>query len=164
MSVAAHLVAALTQAGRTVAVAESLTGGSVVEALVAVPGASACVRGGVVAYATDLKASLLGVPGGLLAAGGPVQEEVALAMAAGARSRLGADYGLATTGVAGPDPQDGHLPGEWYVAVVGPSGHAVVRHAAGPHPGDRVTVRALARQAVLDLALRQVGEDLAAGL
>ena len=82
---AARVVAGLTAAGRTVAVAESLTGGAVVEALVAVPGASACVRGGVVAYATDLKASLLGVPTALLDAVGPVDPEVALAMARGVR-------------------------------------------------------------------------------
>lgn len=163
MSVAGHLVALLADAGRTVAVAESLTGGGVLDALVAVPGASACLRGGVVAYATDLKASLLGVPADLLAAGGPVQAEVARAMARGVRDRLGADYGLATTGVAGPDPQDGRPPGEWYVAVAGPRGVVVLPHPAGP-TAERSTIRAEARQAVLDLALRQVGDDVAGRL
>ena len=110
-------VAALTAAGLTVAVAESLTGGSVVEALVRVPGASACVRGGVVAYATDLKATLLGVPADLLAERGPVDPDVAAAMADGVRRRLGADLGVATTGVAGPEPQGGRPVGTFYVAV-----------------------------------------------
>lgn len=164
MSVAARLVARLTSAGRTVAVAESLTGGGVLDALVGVPGASACVRGGVVAYATDLKAALLGVPAELLAAGGPVQPEVALAMARGVRERLDADYGLATTGVAGPDPQDGHPPGEWYVAVAGPTGEDVLPHTSGAGAVDRATVRGEARDAVLALALGRVGDDLARAL
>ena len=66
------------------------------------------VRGGVVAYATELKAQLLGVDAELLAASGPIHPDVAKQMAAGVRERLGADLGIATTGVAGPDPQDGH--------------------------------------------------------
>lgn len=146
---AARVVAGLTAAGRTVAVAESLTGGAVVEALVAVPGASACVRGGVVAYATDLKASLLGVPTALLDAVGPVDPEVALAMARGVRTGLGADVGAATTGVAGPDPQGGHAPGTFHVAVVSPEAE-VVRSAAVGALG-RAEVRAAARDALLAL-------------
>lgn len=114
---AAQVVRVLTQQGRTVAVAESLTGGLVVASLVAVPGASKAVRGGVVAYMTDLKASLLDVDPDLLAREGAVSEDVAAAMAAGAAGRLGADVGVATTGVAGPDPQDGRPVGEVWVAV-----------------------------------------------
>jgi nicotinamide-nucleotide amidase len=116
------LVARLTRAGSTVAVAESLTGGLLCARLVDVPGASAVVRGGVVAYATELKAVLLGVDAGLLAERGPVDPDVALAMAAGVRARLAADWGVATTGVAGPEPQDGVPPGTVYVAVCGPGG------------------------------------------
>jgi len=114
---AAQAVRLLAQHGRTVAVAESLTGGLVVAALVGVPGASKVVRGGVVAYMTDLKASLLGVDPDLLARVGAVDGDVALAMARGVAVLLGADYGLATTGVAGPDTQDGHPVGEIWTAV-----------------------------------------------
>jgi nicotinamide-nucleotide amidase len=129
---AREIVRLLTEAGLTVAVAESLTGGLVVASLVAVPGASRCVRGGVVAYATDLKANLLDVPASLLQEHGAVHPDVARAMASGVRQRLRADYGLATTGVAGPDPQDGWAPGTFHVAVEGPGGGQVVS-VAGDH-------------------------------
>lgn len=112
--------------GWTIGVAESLTGGGVTSALVAVPGASATLRGGIVAYATDLKSRLLGVDHDLLAAHGAVNPDVASQMAAGVREATGADVGLATTGVAGPDPQDGNAPGLVYVAVSAP-GRAQVR-------------------------------------
>ena len=132
-AVARYLVPRLAGLGRTVAVAESLTGGLVVAALVSVPGASAVVRGGVVAYMSDLKASLLGVDPDLLAREGAVHPEVAAAMARGVRERLGADYGVATTGVAGPDPQDGHPVGEVHVAVVGPDGESGTTTILGTH-------------------------------
>lgn len=148
---AERIVAALTTAGRTLALAESLTGGGVIEALVSVPGASVCVRGAVVAYATDLKRTLLDVPAPLLAQHGPVHPEVALAMARGARVRLGADVGAATTGVAGPDPQGGRPPGTFHVAVVTADGEWVRSAAVGDlgRPG----VRTAARDAALDLIL-----------
>ena len=73
-------------------------------------------------YATDLKAGLLGVDAALLAERGPVSPDVAAALAAGVRDRLGATYGLGITGVAGPDPQDGRPPGTVYVALAGPGG------------------------------------------
>jgi len=119
---AVRVVSELTRRGMTIAVAESLTGGLVVAELVSVPGASAVVRGGVVAYATELKSSLLGVDAELLAQNGPIDPEVARQMAEGVRWRLGqdglpADIGLATTGVAGPDQQDGHPVGEVWLAV-----------------------------------------------
>ncbi len=117
MTIAAGLVAALTARSLTIATAESLTGGLVCAALTEVPGASAVVRGGVVAYATDLKAVVLGVDPDLLAAGGAVQEEVARQMALGVCRLLGAAVGVATTGVAGPDPQDGRPVGTVFVAV-----------------------------------------------
>lgn len=147
--VAERLLAGLALRGWTVAVAESLTGGLVVAELVAVPGASQVVRGGVVAYATDLKASLLGVDRRLLEVRGAVDPDVAYAMAEGVRACMGADVGLATTGVAGPDPQDGQSPGTVFVSVVGPAG-AHVR--ALVLPGDRTRVREGARDAVLALA------------
>jgi len=119
---ATRLIAELTRLGMTIAVAESLTGGLVVAELVSVPGASAVVRGGVVAYATELKSTLLGVDAELLAARSPVDPEVARQMAEGVRRRLGsdgrpADIGLATTGVAGPEGQDGHPVGEVWLGL-----------------------------------------------
>lgn len=151
---AAAVVRAAVQGGVTVAVAESLTGGAVTDALVGVPGASACLRGGVVAYATDVKRDVLGVDAGLLGRHGAVHPDVAAAMAAGVRRLLRADFGVATTGVAGPDPQDGRPPGTVHVAVSGPDG-TVVR-SAGPSPttGDRADVRRSARDAALDLLLQ----------
>jgi nicotinamide-nucleotide amidase len=114
---AAELVGLLAERHQTLATAESLTGGLLGAAITAVPGASAVYRGGVIAYATELKAGLLGVPADLLAAHGPVHPGVAAAMAAGARDRLGATWGLATTGVAGPDPADGFPPGTVHIAA-----------------------------------------------
>jgi nicotinamide-nucleotide amidase len=147
---ARDVLAAAAGRGWTIGVAESLTGGAVAAGIVAVPGASQVLRGAVVAYATDLKATLLGVDPGLLAARGAVDADVALAMAAGARAAVGADVGLATTGVAGPDPQDGVSPGVVFVAVETPEGGAVRRIEV---PGDRAAVRSGAVDAVLGLAL-----------
>src|SRR5215470_10980125 len=101
------VVSALVVRAQTLAVAESLTGGLLAATLVDVPGASKVFRGGLVVYATDLKASLAGVPADLLAERGPVDPDVAVALAAGARERCGATWGLGTTGVAGPEPQEG---------------------------------------------------------
>jgi nicotinamide-nucleotide amidase len=114
---AARIVRVLTERGQTVAVAESLTGGLLGAAITDIPGASVVFRGGIIAYATELKTALLGVPADLLAAHGPVHPDVAAAMAAGARERLGATFGMATTGVAGPDPADGKPPGTVHIAV-----------------------------------------------
>lgn len=138
----------LAATGATVAAAESLTGGLLGAALTATPGASATFRGAVVAYATDLKESLLGVPGPLLDAEGPVSPEVAAAMAAGARDRLGATYGVALTGVAGPEPQGGKAPGTVFVAVAGPDTGEVREVGA---TGDREEIRRAAVLAALEL-------------
>lgn len=119
-STAADVVRLLRVRGETIAVAESLTGGLVAAALTAVPGASQVFRGSVTAYATDLKHRVLGVDAGLLAARGAVDAQVAGQMAAGVRGVLGADWGVATTGVAGPEPQDGQPVGTVFVAVAGP--------------------------------------------
>lgn len=154
---AADLVRLLTARGETLAVAESLTGGAVLDAVVGVPGASACLRGGVVAYARDVKASVLGVPVELLERCGAVHPDVAEAMAAGARRVLGADHGLATTGVAGPEPQDGVAPGTAYVALRTPLGHWVERVDCPPGT-DRAGVRAAAVEAALCLAVRRTGD------
>ncbi|MCZ9341180.1 nicotinamide-nucleotide amidohydrolase family protein, partial [Streptomyces sp. TRM76130] len=121
-SEAADVVRLLKVSGATVAVAESLTGGLVAAQLTSVPGASQVFRGSVTAYATDLKHDLLGVDAAVLAARGAVDPQVAVEMAAGVRKALGADWGVATTGVAGPDPQDGQAVGTVFVAVHGPRG------------------------------------------
>lgn len=110
------VVAALIERGLTIAVAESLTGGMLVADLIGVAGASSTVLGGIVAYDTRLKHSLLGVDAELLAERGAVDSAVAEQMAdrvrrACAADGRAADVGLSTTGVAGPDPQDGHAVG-----------------------------------------------------
>lgn len=122
MTTASELIAELRSAGLTVAVAESLTGGLVVAELVSVPGASAVVAGGIVAYQTPVKHSLLGVDLDLLEREGAVHPDVAAQMAHGVRERLtvdgrSADVGISTTGVAGPDPQDGKAVGTVYIGV-----------------------------------------------
>lgn len=113
-------LALLTERGETLAVAESLTGGLIAAELTAVPGASRAFLGSVTAYATRLKRDVLGVDGALLEERGAVDPEVARQMAQGVRTALGADWGVATTGVAGPEPQDGQPVGTVYVAVAGP--------------------------------------------
>ena len=152
--VAAGVVALLAAQGRTLAVAESLTGGALASRIVSVPGASAVLRGAVVAYATDLKASLLGVDAALLAARGAVDAEVASGMADGVRVRLGADVGVSTTGVAGPTAQDGKAPGTVFVAVSTESGTHV---RAVQVSGDRAAVRRGAVDLALDLLAGEAG-------
>lgn len=144
----ADLVARLRQLGHTVATAESLTAGLVAAELTSVPGSSAVVRGGLIVYATELKAKLAGVDAGLLAEHGAVHPDVAAQLARGARDRCEATWGLGLTGVAGPDPQDGVPPGTVYVAVAGPAGVEVRRLSLA---GDRQQVRADSVTAVLDL-------------
>src|SRR4029453_9745361 len=137
---ATQVLARLRERGETLAGAEALTGGLLAAPIVDVPGASRVFRGGLVVYATDLKGSLAGVPAELLAARGPVDPDVALALARGARERCRADWGLATTGVAGPDPQDGHPVGEVYVGIAHPAS-GLLRVDALALTGDRATIR-----------------------
>lgn len=121
-ALAREVVAELIRRRLTIAVAESLTGGLLVAELIGVPGASRVVRGGVVAYDTALKHTLLGVDAALLAEHGAVHPDVAAQMALGVRDRLAvagvpASIGLSTTGVAGPDPQDGQPVGTVFVGL-----------------------------------------------
>jgi nicotinamide-nucleotide amidase len=116
------LVRRLAAEGATVATAESVTGGRLVAALTSVAGSSAVVRGAVVAYASDVKASMLGVDLALLAQDGPVCADVAEQMARGVRARMGATYGVSTTGEAGPDSASGRPVGTVFIAVDGPRG------------------------------------------
>jgi nicotinamide-nucleotide amidase len=140
----------------TVSTAESLTGGLVAATLVSVPGASDVVRGGVVVYATELKAELLGVPADLLERDGAVAPTTARAMAEGVRARCRADFGVATTGVAGPDPQEGHQVGTMYLAVASRSGTRVGSFEPSGQRRDRQTVRRQAVVRALDLLRRAV--------
>jgi len=159
---AERVVAELALRGERVALSESLTGGLLTSALVDVPGASAVVSGGVVAYATDLKATLLDVDPVLLAERGAVDAEVALQMARGVRVRLAidgrtADHGLATTGVAGPEPQDGHPAGTVWIASSSDAGDEVRSLVV---VGDRAAVREATVDAALELLGRGLGLDL----
>ncbi|MFL0712969.1 MAG: CinA family protein [Microcella pacifica] len=156
---AAEVLAALARRGETLAFAESLTGGMLCDAFVSVPGASAVVRGAVVAYATPLKASLLGVPQALLARHGAVHPEVASRMAEGARTAASvggerADVGIATTGVAGPNAQGAASVGLVYVAVADARGTSVREHRFA---GDRAAIRAQAVDAAIELLAESVG-------
>ena len=153
---AERALARLQAAGHTLAVAESLTGGLLAAAITDIPGSSASFRGGVVSYATELKASLLGVDAEMLARHGAVYPPVAAAMAAGVRARLGASHGLATTGVAGPDPADGQPVGTVHIAV-SDAGATVVRTLV--LAGDRQGIRTLTVEAVLSLLLSKLEEE-----
>jgi nicotinamide-nucleotide amidase len=155
---AATAVRALLDRRQTLAVAESLTGGLVAATLVEIAGVSAVFRGGLVVYATDLKHSLAGVPEELLAEVGPVDPDVAAALADGARQRCGADWGLATTGVAGPEPQDGKPVGLVYVAAAGQE-HSTVRRL--DLTGTRAEIRVASVTAVLRLLVEEMHESTA---
>ncbi|HEY9243669.1 MAG TPA: CinA family protein [Streptosporangiaceae bacterium] len=136
---AQQVVAGLSARQQHVAVAESLTGGLLAAALASVPGASVVFRGGIVAYATDLKASLLGVDQAVLDRCGAVSGETAQAMADGVRARLGATFGVATTGVAGPDPAEGKPVGTVYIAATGGDSGPGTRQTG--HRDDRIIRR-----------------------
>lgn len=130
--------ALLRSRGATCATAESLTGGRLAAALTEVPGSSETYLGGVVTYATGLKRELLGVPPVLIERHGVVSAECARAMARGVRRVTGATYGVSTTGVAGPDRQEGKPVGTVFVGICGPDGDTAVAMELG---GDRTTVQ-----------------------
>lgn len=143
----AEVIGLLVRRGQTVATAESLTAGLVAAALTTVSGSSAAVRGGLVVYATDLKAGLAGVSRALLAEHGAVHPDVAAALAEGAARTCRADWGLGLTGVAGPTQQDGVAPGRVHIAVAGPdrtTGYTL------DLSGDRHAVRAGSVAAAID--------------
>ncbi len=132
-------VTALQEAGATLASAESCTGGQIAQRITAIPGASRVYRGGVVSYWSELKAAVLGVPQELLDTYGAVSEQVACAMAQGARQISGATYGIATTGVAGPDKDErGNDVGVVYVALDGPNGTQCRKLELGKRPRGRI--------------------------
>lgn len=158
---AAALIRTLTDRDLTIATAESLTGGLLAAALVDVPGASVVFRGGIVVYATPVKSTLLGVDRDLLAERGPVDPEVARQMADGVRRACAVDgrptdLGIATTGVAGPDSQDGHPPGTVYIGVaMGDDVQSTTLELAG----DRAEIRSATVSAAIDAALARLKAD-----
>ncbi|ONH23665.1 CinA family protein [Pseudofrankia asymbiotica] len=141
----------LVDAGRTVAVAESLTGGLVSVVLTAAPGTNATFRGGLVVYATDLKHTAAGVPQADIERHGPVHPVVAERLAAGVRERLSADYGIGVTGVAGPGEQARHPVGEVFVSIGSEAGTSVTRHQ---FEGSRDDIRLAAAIAALSDLVR----------
>jgi len=150
---AAAVIATATKLGLTVGCAESLTGGLVAAEIVSIPGASAVFRGSIVAYDSMLKNDLLGVDASTLASTGAVRAEVASAMAEGALARLGVDVAVATTGVAGPDPDpvSGEAPGAVFIAVAGGGLGTLVREMS--LEGDRDEIRQRATRAALQALL-----------
>ncbi len=160
MTSSAELVELLVERNLRVAVAESLTGGLLMSELITAPGASRVILGGVVAYHTQLKLSLLGVDADVLNVHGAVHPDVAIQMAVRVRDLmpvdgLPAEVGIGTTGVAGPDPQDGHAPGTAYLAIaIG----ADVRVRELSLDGDRNAIR---RQ-VVERAMQELHDRLTA--
>jgi nicotinamide-nucleotide amidase len=146
---AERLVQRLRERSWCIATGESLTAGLVSSTIASVPGCSAVLRGGVVAYAPEVKTEVLNVPVEMLMQG-IVTEEVALALAQGARARLGATVGIGTTGAAGPDDHDGMPAGTACIAVCSPSGQ---RARTVRVTGDRSQVRHAVTQAAIEAAL-----------
>jgi nicotinamide-nucleotide amidase len=136
--------------GLTVATAESLTAGMVAAVLADTPGASGMLQGGVVSYQNSVKADVLGVPRDLLDAVGSVDGQIAAAMAAGARRICGADIGVSTTGVAGPEPHDGKEVGTVFVGLATADG---AKSYAYDFEGSRPEIRSLACAAALERLL-----------
>ncbi len=157
-TVAAQLVATLQVRGETVATAESLTGGLVAGALTAAPGASKVYVGGVVTYATHAKEELLGVPADVIAGPGVVSAPCAEAMAAGVRRLLGTTFGVSTTGVAGPEEQEGKPVGTVFVGLAGPGGVLAVQLDLDGDR-DRVGIREATVEAALALLLEHVPRE-----
>ncbi len=147
---ARKVLESLARRGETLATAESLTGGLLAARLTDVPGASRSFVGGVVSYATRVKMSALDVPVELVEEHGVISEECAVAMAQGVLARMGSTWGVATTGVAGPDPQEGFPVGTVWLAVAGP--HRVEARELALQ-GDRTAIR----HATCDAALSVLG-------
>ncbi|MGZ6260398.1 MAG: CinA family protein [Candidatus Limnocylindrales bacterium] len=160
MALAGRVQTACLARSLTVSTAESCTGGLIGHVLTQVPGSSGYFLGGVISYHDAVKASQLGVPPETLAHHGAVSAQVALAMAAGARERLGTDLAVAVTGVAGPTGGSAEKPvGLTYVAVADAAGSEVERHVWG---GDREANKVASVGAALELLLRRLDESRAA--
>lgn len=145
----------LTARDATVATAESLTCGLIAATLAQVPGASRVLRGGLAAYATDVKVGVLGVDQEIIDRYGVISAQCADAMAARARAVFRCDWAVASTGVAGPDSQEGHDVGTVYIAVAGPH---VVRTESLSLQGTREDIRVATVEAALLLLALMVAE------
>lgn len=156
-SVAGRVIADLGRSGHTIATAESLTGGRVCALLTTVPGSSSVVLGGVVSYSCELKVSVLGVSAAVLAEQGAVSADTALQMAQGVCRVTGASVGVATTGVAGPDPSEGKPVGTVFVAVA--VGESWGRVRALTLHGSREQIRTQSVDSALDLVLEALAES-----
>lgn len=152
-SLGARLHAELVLRGQTVSCAESITGGSLADALTATPGASESFVGGVVSYATEIKTGLLGVPEDVVTEFGVVSAPCAAAMAEGVRRLMGTDWAVSTTGVAGPDSQEDQPVGRVYVGVAGPGGTTTAELALS---GGRADIRAAAVRHAVEAVLGRV--------
>jgi nicotinamide-nucleotide amidase len=160
MSLPADVVTELVRRGLRIATAESLTAGLLAATIADVPGASATLQGGIVAYQNEVKERLLDVDPGRLASHGAVDATVATQMAEGARRALGADIGVATTGVAGPEPHQGQAVGTVYLGLAGLPGPA----AEELHlDGDRESIRRATVQAALRSVLGRLVRETEAG-
>lgn len=156
-ALASRLQAVALSRGVTVATAESCTGGLIGHSLTAIAGSSDYYLGGVVSYSNEVKIRLLGVPQSALERHGAVSAQVAVAMAQGARERIGCDFAVSVTGVAGPGGGTEAKPvGLAYVAAAGPAGHEVRRHLWS---GDRAANKERSAVAALELLLELVEED-----
>jgi len=143
----------LKESGKTLATAESCTGGLIAKRITDLPGSSAVFMGGVVSYTNEVKNKVLGVPQTLLDTCGAVSEEVARSMADNARDRLGAHFGVSTTGVAGPDKDDrGNDVGTVYIALAAPNGTFCRKMTFG-NPG-REAIRSLAADTAFTMLCR----------
>ena len=154
---AQRVVKTFTARDLSLATAESLTGGLLGATITAVPGASKLYLGGITAYATSMKTALLGIDKAQLALHTAVSAETVVSMAHGVSELTGADWVIAVTGVAGPDPQDGHAPGEVWVCVLGPHIGSMPRSLQSEQyffEGDRDAVRAATVEAGLAMLMR----------
>lgn len=162
LDLARSVVLAASASGRTLATAESLTGGLLGATITTVPGASVVYRGGIITYATDVKETLGGVAAQVLERDGAVAATTARDLAESAVRRCSSDIGLALTGVAGPATQEGQAPGTVWLgwALAGGASGAELLHLPGPRP----QIRAAAVRAALDLALSLLEGDVPASL
>ncbi len=153
------IIGELARRGETLAVAESVTGGAIADAIVAVPGASRVFLAGIVAYANEVKQSALGVPAATLAAHGAVSEATAIAMAEGAKRAFGTDFALATTGIAGPGGGSEEKPvGLVWFALAGPDGTTETHRLT--FPGERSDIRDRATMTAQSILWRRLERDL----
>lgn len=153
------LAKTLTERSLTLATAESLTGGELGATITTIPGASKFYLGGVVAYNSAMKTSLLGVPKDLISTHTVVSGQVAEAMARGIQRQTAADWVMAVTGVAGPDSQDGHAPGEVWICVLGPQIASFPQFNQTEQfqfEGDRAAVRKQTIEAAFGMVLRVI--------